>query len=104
MATAYPQVRYFDETNVWREIIGKEQSDKKNHLMRTGNGFRSVSSRYDKSRPKSQYKTYGNMKIALKEGLMRPETVNDAPKHHSDPPYVVIKPQYRAHLPLPNFN
>lgn len=35
---------------------------------------------------------------------MRPHSIVDAPNHFSDPPYQVIKPAYRAHLPMPNFN
>ena len=49
-------------------------------------------------------KTYGNMEVAKKEGFLDNDTINDACKNHSDPPYMVIKPQYRAHIPLPNFN
>jgi hypothetical protein len=44
------------------------------------------------------------MEVAKAKGLMRPNSINDAPKHYSDPPYTVIKPGYRAHEPLPNFN
>jgi hypothetical protein len=44
------------------------------------------------------------MEVAKKEGMMRKETINDHCKNQSDPPYMVIKPQYRAHMPLPNFN
>ena len=44
------------------------------------------------------------MDVARREGFLKSETINDACKHQSDPPYMVIKPQYRAHMPLPNFD
>ena len=44
------------------------------------------------------------MDVAKKEGLMSAATINDACKNQSDPPYMVIKPGYRPHIPLPNFN
>ena len=30
--------------------------------------------------------------------------MNEQPNHHSDPAYITIKPGYRAHKPLANFN
>lgn len=47
---------------------------------------------------------YGNFKLAKSSGLLKSSSVADNPKHFSDPPYMVIKPGYRAHHPLPTLN
>jgi len=75
-------------------------------------------SRYKKSRPKTGNKSIfdnsgkksmmksrsviGNLKRAKNDGLYKTDYLVDHPIHHSDPPYIVIKPAYRAQLPISN--
>jgi len=42
----------------------------------------------------------GNLKRAKRDGLYNTDYVVDHPVHHSDPPYIIIKPAYRAHKPV----
>ena len=52
--------------------------------------------------PTQQY--YGNLDTCQKDGFYHQEYIKDTPANHSDPPYVVIKPGYRDHNPMPMFN
>ena len=47
---------------------------------------------------------YGDFNLAKSSGLLKPETLVDGPKHFSDPPYMVIKPAFRNHKPMPRQN
>ena len=48
--------------------------------------------------------SYGDLEQSKSLGFYKENYVQDVPNHFSDPPYCVIKPGYRAHRPMPNFD
>ena len=69
MAQPFPNVRYYEDTAKWREIISKEENMRKSFNEKNQISFKSTGglSRYEKShRPKTGVlkRTYGNLEVA----------------------------------------
>jgi len=61
----------------------------------------SVFSRQDGQPKLAHSKTvYGDLRAAQEDGLYKNHYVYEHPVHYSDPPYSVIKPAYRPHVPI----
>ena len=60
----------------------------------TSGASKMAKSVFDKQRKTEQY--YGNSQKMTADGFYQGMSINDHTHHHSNPPYVVIKPAYRA--------
>ena len=55
---------------------------------------------FDKKRLTHSKSVIGNLKRAQADGLYKTDYVTDHPIHFTNPPYVLIKPNYRPQIPV----